>query len=361
MFKKILLGLFGITVAGILAFVLIFVQMRGVVKEHSKAEHQHLGNFYNLGIRESSGILHGRKYRDIYWTHPDGSGLYGEQRNYLFAFYLYDFEEGKRRTRKVELEGASNLDWGDITIDYSGNIIIGDTGGNYLFRNIYVLYRFMERNPIFKTIPKSEIETIQFKFPYDEKYDIEALFYADNSIYLLTKNFGKTKMYRLEEEDIKTDRINIFDYIDEFKFQGEVWAAEFADAVTGAAVSQDEITLAMLTYKGIWIFERDKPGENFFKERISYIPLKWDVRETGKKYEAIDFEDDEHLIITTEQGDIYRVKLAEKKLVREQLPEEKEVIEVNEEEGKDSKGIRYKVWNAFMWLAFKFMDMLFGD
>ncbi len=361
MLKKILMGVLGLIVTGILCFLFIFIQMRGVVREHSKAEHQYLGNFYNLGIRESSGIVRGKKFPDIYWTHPDGSGLYGEQRNYLFAFYLYDFEAGKRRTRKVELEGASNLDWGDITMDYKGNIIIGDTGGNYLFRNIYVLYRFMERNPVFKTIPKSEIETIQFKFPYDEKYDIEALFYADNSIYLLTKNFGKTKMYRLEEGDIKTDRINVFDYIDEFKFQGSVWAAEFADAVTGAAVSKDEKTLAMLTYKGIWIFERDQPGENFFKEKISYIPLKWDVRETGKKYEAVDFEDHEHLILTTEQGDLYRVKLSDRKVVRDQLLEQKEVIEESQEVGKDGKGFRYRVWSAVMWVAFKFMDMLFGD
>ena len=168
-------------------------------------------------------------------------------------------------------------------------------------------------------------------------------------------------MYRLEEGDIKTDRINVFDYIDEFKFQGRVWAAEFADAVTGAAVSEDERILAMLTYKGIWIFERDQPGENFFKEKISYIPLKWDVRETGRKYEAVVFEDEEHLILTTEQGDLYRVKLSDRRVVRDQLLEQKEVIEENEEVGKDGKGFRYRVWSAVMWVAFKFMDMLFGD
>ncbi|MEI6857543.1 hypothetical protein [Psychrilyobacter sp.] len=95
---------------------------------------------------------------------------------------------------------------------------------------------------------------------------------------------------RLMEKNIDTRRVNILDYIGEFKFLGGSRASNYMDAVTGAEISWDEMTMVFNSYKGIYMFKRNKKNTNFLDGEVYYHPLKWNFR--VNQYEAIAFTGD---------------------------------------------------------------------
>ncbi|MEI6857542.1 hypothetical protein [Psychrilyobacter sp.] len=88
------------------------------------------------------------------------------------------------------MDGVTNLDWGDIAKDKNGNLIVAVTGDN-LIHEIFVLYRFKEPKLGQKKVEKNGIDKITFRFFGGEELNNEAVFYADKSIYILNKEYGK--------------------------------------------------------------------------------------------------------------------------------------------------------------------------
>jgi hypothetical protein len=196
-----------------------------------------------------------------------------------------------------------------------------------------------------------------FRFPGDVEYNNESLFYGDNSFYILTKEYGKVKLFRLPEDKIDARRSNIADYIGEFEFIGSSKLANFMDAATGADISKDEKIMAFTTYKGIFLFKRDQKNTNFFDGEVFYLPLEWDFRKY--QYEAIAFtEDDKKLILTSEQGEIYEVKINDFEKIRGSQPTKvfkDEAVEV----GQDRQGIVYKIKHGIYLFQVLIMNIIF--
>jgi hypothetical protein len=335
----------------------IFLQYKGVRDEvlyNRDKGPKSLGSILELEIESSSGVISSVERENFYWTHDDSID-YGETPKTYITGFKFD-ENGITQPQKVVLDGVMNVDWEDIAKDKSGNLIIGDIGSN-IVRKDFILYRFKEPKKGQKLIKKEEIENIVFRFPGGEEYNNEALFYGDNGFYILTKEYGKTKMYRLPESKIDTRRVNIVDYIGEFEFLGNSKLASLMDAVTGADISEDGLTMAFNTYKGIYLFKRDKKNTNFFDGEVYYLPLKWDFRKF--QYEAITFIDKgKKLLLTSEQGEIYKVKIDDFQLMREGQPTEV-FVEEEVEVGGDRQGIIYKIKHVIYLFQVMVMDIIF--
>ena len=339
---------------GLLFIAFQYRQVRKEVLYNRENGPNPIANILSMGIEESSGIILSDTKDNYYWTHGD-SVDYGETpRTSIHGFRLD--ENGVGEQQEVFLDGVTNLDWGDIAKDGKGNIILADTGDNLVRRN-FVFYKFPEPKIGQERVEKNNIEKITFRFPNGEELNNEAIFYADNSIYVLNKEYGKTKMYRLMDKKVDTRRVNIIDYIDEFKFLGGSKLANYMDAVTGADISKDELTMVFNTYKGIYIFKRDQKNTNFFDGKVYYHPLKWDFR--INQYEAITFtEDEKNLILTTEQGNVYKVNIDEFKMLRD-AKSTKLLIEKPIEIGEDRQGITYRIKHYIYLFQVLVMDTIF--
>ena len=105
------------------------------------------------------------------------------------------------------------------------------------------------------------------------------------------------------------------------------------------------------------MFKRDKKNTNFFDGEVAYHPLKWDFR--INQYEAVAFtKDEKKLVLTTEQGNVYKVSVDNFKLLREAEPTEpieEKLVKV----GGDRQGMVYKVKHMVYLIQVKVMDMIF--
>ena len=71
--------------------------------------------------------------------------------------------------------------------------------------------------------------------------------------------------------------------------------------VTGADVSRDMQKLAVITYTSIWVFSNFS-ADDFFSGDIHYLRVK------AGQIEAVCFDDNETLLITNEQRDVFSVE-----------------------------------------------------
>jgi len=114
-------------------------------------------------------------------------------------------------------------------------------------------------------------------------------------LYFLTKHRAdlNTRLYRLDEMD--PQKYNPLTYLASFDIQGMVTAAD---------VTVDGKKLAVLTYNNIWLFEVEV-GDDYFNGKIKWLPIK------AQQCEAVCFDDDETLIITNEQMELFELKIEE--------------------------------------------------
>jgi len=67
--------------------------------------------------------------------------------------------------------------------------------------------------------------------------------------------------------------------------------------VTAAEANDDGSKLAVLTYNSVWVFQKE--NASYFQGKIKWLPIK------AKQCEAICFKDDEQLLITNEQSELF--------------------------------------------------------
>lgn len=220
---------------------------------------------------ESSGLATG-KAEGTFWTHNDSGG---KPELYLFNAL------GKLLDTKA-VPGAKNVDWEDLTQDDAGNFYIGDFGNNTANRTTLTIYKF---NP-----DQNTTENINFRYASPVKpADCEAFFYHQGSLYLFSKNWGKdhsVRMYRLPAE----------------KGDYTITAADsirINTQVTSAAISPDGKTFALLTYGKVLLF--DTAGN-----KIDFSKPKGCFRFSKKQSEAITFLNNTDMLMTNEQGSVYR-------------------------------------------------------
>jgi hypothetical protein len=202
----------------------------------------------------------------------------------------------------VKVVDAINIDWEAMTFDENGDILICDCGNNYNYRRDLSIYRVSEPNPYYADqtgiIAKYPFKLPdQNKFPPENKldwnFDIESIFVYNGYVYLISKNRGNTtaKIYRFK--NLKPFEMNIPEIYKTF---------DFKSMVTDASVSPDKKNIAVLTYNYIWIFETD--GENpFGKYYYKDISLG--------QCEGVSFLNNEEIIISNEEGYLFRISLKE--------------------------------------------------
>lgn len=236
---------------------------------------------------ESSGIYVSGPNR--IWAHNDSGNT-----NELFCF-----DTTGQLLRTLLISNATNIDWEDLAVDDQKRVYINDAGNNNNNRTDLKIYRIP--NP--DSIPEDEVqaEVINFVFedqyqfpppPSNRNFDIEAMIWKSDSLFLFTKNrsnpqTGYSKMYRLPAHPgIYTAQLIDSVYLGSTNEEARVTAADI-NPVTGE--------LLLLTRTKIVSF-RAYPGNRFFDGYIT----EYFFTEPMGQIEAIGFVDNNRLFITEE-------------------------------------------------------------
>ncbi len=95
---------------------------------------------------ENSGIVKSRQFPDLYWLHNDSGD---EPRVYPIHGDGTDYKSARSSERMGVLLGAAiNVDWEDITVNESGQLIVCDLGNNRNDRRDLVIYLVPEPAPL---------------------------------------------------------------------------------------------------------------------------------------------------------------------------------------------------------------------
>ncbi|MEL6634058.1 MAG: hypothetical protein AAFQ83_21510 [Bacteroidota bacterium] len=249
-------------------------------------------------VQEASG-LYIEDEEHFWWINDSGDGP-----------FLYRTDTSRVLRERIEIPHAFNKDWEDITHDDQGRIYIGDFGNNYHARQNLRIYIWDPQTHHTDSILFNYQDQCDFPPAYRRRnFNMEAFFWHNDSLHLFSKPDQRykplaTKHYVLPAQPGK-------------------YAAVLRDTldtphrvVTGAAISPDGQTVALVAYKFTlqWGFIptsrttvyllQDFPAGHFLKGKVSKLPL----RSTGKgptQYEAIDFFDDETLYLGSERTLMY--------------------------------------------------------
>ena len=252
-------------------------------------------------LNESSALVKSRVWDDVYWTLNDSGNknrIFPISRNgEIYRAEWYEKEDGG-----VYIGDAVNIDWESMTTDDDGNLYIGACGNNYSVRKDLCIYILKDPHPI-ATGTTRYYQKVNFAYPDqaefpagddNSNFDCEALIWAQGRLFVLTKHRSDslTKLYAVNS--MYAERINQLTYVSTFDINGMVTDAECNDDVS---------KLAVLTYYGIWVFVVEVG--DWFSGKIKWLPIK------AKQCEAICWDDEETLLITNEQMDMFEVKVAD--------------------------------------------------
>lgn len=291
--------------------ILFFVKLQAQVKQVTLPEMatvtvKQIAQLDTLIHKETSGIVKSDLYEGIYWVHNDSGDtpriIPIDREGKIAQSYRYKTNEGQF------IGDAVNMDWEEIMKDDKGNLIVADYGNNCNCRRDLVFYYIRETDPIQRN--NRVFKKVFFKYPDqkqfgtegdDYNFDSEGAFFAHGKIYVLSKNRSNTytKLYRLDTTD--PNEVNTLTLLDTFDIKGKV---------TGADVSKDGKTIAVLTYSNIWVFEA-KNKDDYFDGKVSWLPIN------AKGMEGVCFDGAETLILSRElTGTLHELKIADLKKVR---------------------------------------------
>ncbi|MEM9227351.1 MAG: hypothetical protein AAGA45_05230 [Verrucomicrobiota bacterium] len=272
---------------------------KAAIRSQPPKKLQSSARFASAQINESSGIAKSQRYADVYWTHNDS----GDSAR-LFPIRLDGNDVGPSAGQGIPVKGAVNRDWEDIASDHEGNLLIGAFGNNANRRRDLAVYVVPEPDPyvngpaqVSRRVPFHFPEQRQFP-PPDNNYDVEALFVADGTWYVLTKHRAdtETRLYRFSQySETKSNPLTL---LASFSSRGMVTAA---DALP------DGSKVAVLTYGSLWVFhpplsdDGSYEVERMFAGEFSWQPIR------AKQCEAVCFIDSDMVLITNEQGELFVV------------------------------------------------------
>ena len=191
--------------------------------------------------------------------------------------------------------GAPNHDWESLSRDQSGNYFMGDCGNNNSDRQNLAILRFRPATP-------SQVQKINFKYPdqtefppskKERNFDCEASLWHDGQVYLFTKDRATQstcKVYTVPDQPGSyTAKL-----ITKLAIPGEV---------TDATLAPDGHRLVLLARQELFILDG-----NSWADILKATPRHVSLQGAGQT-EGAAFKDQDTLLITTEQGDVYELDL----------------------------------------------------
>ena len=264
-----------------------------------------VGSFEHPLISESSGLAISRQWKNIMWTHNDSGDSARIFATDLEGHSIFPKFETADTYEGLVIGDAYNVDWEDIATDNEGNLYIAACGNNVNMRRDLAIYKIREPHPL-AAVSTRYFQIYRFEWPDQHSFppeqmnfDCEAVFWVNGTLYVLSKNRSDTftKLYRFEE--LQSDQLNIPSLVATFDIGGQVTAADS---------NADGSKLAILTYDNIWVFEDSSKSGEWFNGNIKYLKTSQD---NIKQCEGIAFIDEDTLLITNEQRDIFELKLEE--------------------------------------------------
>jgi len=248
-------------------------------------------------ISEISGMALSRRAENILWVINDSGD----------APRLYAINTEGEIIAVVEIRGAENFDWEDLTsleIDGEPHLLIADIGNNVVHRDVFSLYLIKE--PPLQNGAMALERRIDFQYS-DGARDCESIAFdsVHQKILLLSKRDVPAVLYELD--------FSISDDLLTAQRVGEVYSIpqpiaeetikhldQFHAQPTAMDVLPDDSKLAVLTYRRLFVYSH-QPGEaliaslnNMNRAMIEYPPLE--------QAEAMCFGfDQKSVLITTEK------------------------------------------------------------
>ena len=215
------------------------------------------------------------------------------------AAKIYQLDLQGNRLNDFKVENAKNKDWEDLARDEKGNVYIADIGNNSNRRKELIIYKIP--NPEKEKGDKIKAKKIKFSYPNQKKYppkkknlkfDAEAIFVRNDSIYIITKNRadpydGEAYIYQLpaKKGDQKASLIGSFTPCKELG----------SCSITAADISPDGQKIVLLSYGKLWLFT-DFDKADFTKGKIRFINL-----EATTQLESVCFLNDSTLLLSDEE------------------------------------------------------------
>lgn len=186
-----------------------------------------------MPARESSGLA---VIEDGFLTHDDSSG----------AAELYQFDLLGNFLRTITIEGATNTDWEDLAVgpcDEGSCAYIADIGDNDLTRAGITIWRAPVVDDDTYTATACPLE-----YGDGEPHDAEALLlFPDTSVRIVTKTDGKAKVFRSEPLTCDGEPQTLV----------LETSLDLGERVTGGAVSDDGLDVALRSNDHGWVWQAD--------------------------------------------------------------------------------------------------------
>lgn len=230
------------------------------------------------------------------------------------------------------LKGAKNQDWEDLAAVPHGNgrlLVVGDIGDNQARRkNIQLYFLHWPQTDGAGAYPETLdlLHTVSLRYP-DGPRDCESMAYDPSSgqILLLSKRDVPPRLYGVPAETALVQRHLTLDFLGEVPgfrpptpqdmlLSPQEWAR--VSQPTGMDISADGLLAAVITYRSLYLFKRDK-GQSWsqaFLESPLEIPGP-----PGFHEEAVGISPDgQSLVVTTEgrSAPLYRLELNRKNLAQ---------------------------------------------
>jgi len=261
-------------------------------------------------VRESSGVVASRVHRGVVWSHNDsGDGP-----------ILYALDLTGKLLRSFRLDGAAAEDWEDMASGacppvfgtHGPCLFVADVGDNEERRATYQVYVVSEPDPgtgTGETRSVGGVRRLDFAYP-DGSHDSESLAVtATGDLLVITKvRAGKTPVFRLTaaavDRALGRDTLLVATLLDTLSIAPSFFLGRTA---TGAAISPSGTRMVVRTYTQLYFYTVTRDGH------LTPDGAPCSVGGLALVGEAVDFVDDEMLVLTSESvvghpGEIHTVR-----------------------------------------------------
>jgi len=234
---------------------------------------------------------------------------------------LWILDESGDMARKLEIKGAKNRDWEDLTLIHREGqtlLTVGDIGDNLGIRSSIRLY-FIEWPPLQKSTSFEKHHKLKLTYP-DGARDCEAMAYdpSTDRLLFMTKRDKPPRLYSLDvSQALKASEM-------ELDFLGTVASlrpptredlrqfgkdGSWISQPTGMDISDDGSMAAVITYRSLYLFERK--SNQTWEEVFTTRPREF-LGPVSNSEEAIAFDvNNQAVIISSEDqpAPIFRAEL----------------------------------------------------